>query len=152
MKTGITLSCIAIMFLSLSGCDDSPTGSGGGGDNTPANELVGTWTGDEAGGSSGWTFTFTADGIAISSPGGGEWYNGTYSTDADADPKQLDIVITECFMPEYEDETALAIYEIGASPPAVGETLAIAVNEPGVLSRPSGFSGSGTRVYQLVMQ
>ncbi len=139
MRYLIASVCVVILFTA---CEESTTGPSV----ITDERLVGTWIGEEVGGSSGWTGTFTETALTNESPSGNENYTATY-TIYDTDPRRMDCLITDCNYPEYIGKTAHAIYKI------VGDTLVMAGNEPGNASIPSAFTSSGnTRLYKLVKQ
>ena len=138
---------LLITVLAFWGCDNS-TGSGN------ITELEGIWNGTDNYSDSimriynfsGSDFNYTEDGHTNDEDG--EWYVGTFSINTQTNPKQIDAVIIDCFPngSEYLGETALGIYKIE------GNTLTLASHEPGVPTRPSSFSGGGTRVWVLIKQ
>ncbi len=139
MRYLIASICVVILFTA---CDESTTGPSV----ITDERLVGIWNGEEVGGSSGWSGTFTETAITYESPEGNENYSGTY-TIFDTDPRRMDLLITVCDYPQYIGKTAHSIYKI------VGDTLVMAANEPGNASIPSTFTSSGnTRLYKLIKQ
>jgi len=79
--------------------------------------------------------------------GGVEWYKGSFVINVDTLPKQFDIFVEEAFTPPLVGETALAIYEL------LGDSVHVAINAPGNLSRPVDFTlGSEARIFMLGLQ
>ena len=118
---------LASCFLLIS-CIDQPTQQ-----SASSGNLVGSWTGYETGHTDQWTFIFTqaeARSICINS----EVYRATYKTNTQTDPKQIDIIITQCSDPSYVGKVTYGIYKIE------GNTLFLNANEPGDLNRPATFS------------
>ena len=111
-------------------------------------ELEGTWIGYEMGGPPGdVTIVLINDSAHYIGQGGVEWYKGSFVINVDTLPKQFDIFVEEAFTPPLVGETALAIYEL------LGDSVHVAINAPGNLSRPVDFTlGSGTRIFMLGLQ
>lgn len=143
---------LAVSFGCLPGCgddDSNGTADSGPGDaaddaGSPAEELVGTWTGHEVGQSSPeWSFTFSAT-TAVVTMSGVEAYQGTYTIGATTTPRRVTIAITSSAYPAYIGKTANGIYKIE------GTTLTFAGNEPGSSAVPTSFTPDGTtRVFTL---
>ena len=110
-----------------------------------ANGLEGVWVGHEVDGSPyDWTFTIAGNQMRIESTY--EWYEGTYTTNASASPKQLDFLISDGSESQYVGQTSLGIYKIE------GNTLTWAGNGPGVTTRPSDFTPGEARVFVVTKQ
>lgn len=109
-------------------------------------DLSGVWVGHEVDEESDvWTFTFTGNQMRIESTD--EWYEGTYTTNASASPKQLDFLISDGSDSQFVGQTSLGIYKIE------GNTLTWAGNGPGVTTRPSDFTpGEEVRVFIVTKQ
>ncbi len=107
-------------------------------------EVNGIWTGDELNGQAGnWGFLFSCNGLDIISPQDGEWYRGTFTLNRLADPYQIDYYIIGSNNPGDIGKISKCIYTIE------GDTLTIAVGEPGTSERPTDFIPNGTRVFVL---
>ena len=74
--------------------------------------------------------------------GENEWYKGTFSINTQTDPKQLDHLLTDCFINEGIGLTVLAIYKIE------NNSMTFAGNEPGETSRPDSFVGGRIMVLE----
>jgi uncharacterized protein (TIGR03067 family) len=144
LRRNVFLVVILALVTACIGCGNGNggNGDGGGGDES----LVGTWSGTEVGGSTAWTFVFTATTMEAQTAGM-EVYQGTYTANPDVDPKEITAKITSSSFPEYIGETTYAIYKIE------GNLLIFAGNEPGDPSRPTSFTPGGvTRVFELTKQ
>ena len=124
---------LMILALLIVGCED-------GDDNNNVTELEGSWIGYEEGNSSS-TWTFDISGSEMDIDGPDEWYEGTFSINTQTYPKQLDYILTDCFVSEGIGLTSLVIYKIEEN------TMTFAGNEPGSTSRPTSFTGG--RVFIL---
>ena len=105
-------------------------------------EILGNWFGDEVNGQSdSWGFIFSCNGVDTIGPQ--EWYRGPFFLNKSTDPFQIDCLINTSYYPELNGKTCLGIYKIENG------TLTIAINGPGVTTRPSDFVPNGTRVFEL---
>ena len=110
---------------------------------TYAVELTGTWTGTEDTGEP-YTFVFSETDWSMTHDGDGDWQQGTYTTNDNASPKQLDLYITGSSDNQSIAEIALFIYKIE------GNTLTLTGSEPGDSYRPSEFSeGGASRTFMV---
>lgn len=112
-------------------------GGGGGGDGQEqGGELEGTW---EMFGVDGypeeWTFVFSGD--LYSATGPSESFSGTFTSNTNASPKEIDLLCSEISESSLEGQTAIGIYQI------TGNTLTLAINKPGLATRPSSFAAGG---------
>jgi len=117
-------------------------GSGGVG----STELEGTWIGQE---DTGEPFTFYIKGNKWASNNSdfSEWYNGTFTSNPNADPKEIDLLVEDCPFAGYIGETALGIYKIE------GDVLTFTISEPGRAYRPISFGeGGNPRTYTAKLQ
>ena len=96
-------------------------------------DLEGTWIGNETNSNNVWTCIITGNEMDLSSEN--EWYKGTFSINTQTDPKQLDYLLTDCFISEGISLTVLAIYKIE------NNSMTFAGNEPGATTRPDSFVG-----------
>ena len=96
-------------------------------------DLEGTWIGNETNSNNVWTCSITGNEMDLSSEN--EWYKGTFSINTQTDPKQLDYLLTDCFISEGIGLTVLAIYKIE------NNSMTFAGNEPGATTRPDSFVG-----------
>ena len=141
---------ILITVLAFWGCEKDSTDPGDGGNgNDFVTELEGTWIGNDltwvfSGSAYSATWTFDISGSEMDIVGPSEWYVGTFSINTQTNPKQLDLVITDCVAPEYIGTTALAIYNI------YDNVLTFVGNEPGSTNRPANFTEG--RVFILTKQ
>jgi uncharacterized protein (TIGR03067 family) len=119
------------MFI---GCDNgSPTGTG-----VISTELEGTWAGHAAWSTTAYSITFTQNSFSMKSGSGAgmtEVYAGTFSTNPNVNPKQMDAYITQsAISAQYVGKTSLCIYKIS------NDSLFYAGNEPGNIQRPASFA------------
>jgi len=70
---------------------------------------------------------------------------GTFTINTQTNPKQFDIVITDCVSSDFIGTTALGIYMIE------NNILTFSGNEPGATIRPTNFTEGG-RVFILTKQ
>lgn len=106
-------------------------------------ELEGTWKDLHQ----GWSFVFSGNQVTVKSPNPQMWIEGTFNSDAAADPKEFDIAIEKSGIPAYQGLTSLGIYKIE------GILLTLALGEPGKKSRPESFSTStGAMVFSLTRE
>jgi len=111
-----------------------------------AQELEGTWIGQEDTGEP-WTFIFTGDTMSAHDSDSSEWYNASFTNNTGNDPKELDMLIEECFVPSYIGDTSMAIYKIE------GDVLTLTASEPGINYRPVSFGeGGNPRTYTVTLQ
>jgi uncharacterized protein (TIGR03067 family) len=111
-----------------------------------AQELEGTWIGQEDTGEP-FTFIFTGNDWSSNNSDSSEWYNGTASSNPNTDPKELDLLVEDCFSAGYIGNTSLAIYKIEAG------VLTLTISEPGLTYRPVSFGESGNpRTYTGSLQ
>ena len=103
-------------------------------------DLEGTWIGNETNSNNVWTCIITGNEMDFSSEN--EWYKGTFSINTQIDPKQLDYLLTDCFINEGIGLTVLAIYKIE------NNSMTFAGNEPGSTSRPDSFVGGRIMVLE----
>ena len=103
-------------------------------------ELEGSWTNQHQ----GWTFVLEGDKISIKSPNPQLWVEGTFTSDPEADPKEIDVSIEKSGMPQYVGLTSLGLYKIE------NDVLTFALGEPGKQQRPDEFSSdSGAMIIVL---
>ena len=143
----------------LSGCDNECNSTavedcegvcGGNADCSTATDLEGTWIGNEPAGyyQGAWVFTISGNAISVAPANPeewSEWYVGTFTINTQTNPKQFDIVITDCVSSDYIGTTALGIYMIE------NNILTFSGNEPGATIRPTNFTEGG-RVFILTKQ
>jgi uncharacterized protein (TIGR03067 family) len=98
-------------------------------------ELDGTWVGT-ADGYGEWTFKISGGKVEVKSSDG-DFYAGTVKLNQKTNPKQTDIKINKCSIPEYEGETSLGIYKLE------GNKLTLVASEPGSMSRPYYLESGG---------
>ncbi len=101
-----------------------------------AQELEGTWIGQEDTGEP-FTFAFTGNNWSANDSDSSEWYNGTFTNNPNNDPKELDLLVEDCFSAGYIGDTALFIYKIE------GNVLTLTGSEPGDTYRPVSLGESG---------
>jgi uncharacterized protein (TIGR03067 family) len=78
---------------------------------------------------SGRNFTFTIEGDDKK-----EVFKGTFKLNAEAKPKEIDMMVTESPKEDFRNQTSLAIYELE------GDTFKWCANAPGKKDRPPSFS------------
>ena len=136
-----TLFAFFLVILLFENCKD-PTSP------TPTEtELEGTWVGTEVnGGSAEWTFIFTEK-TAQCSCSTTEWYKGNFNLNTSTVPKEMNLTITQCSVPQFIGLVTLAIYKISK------DTLTFAGNSPGNQERPASFNPvDDTRVFVAIKQ
>ncbi|MCE1190475.1 MAG: hypothetical protein LWX56_15205 [Ignavibacteria bacterium] len=121
--------------LTLAGCSvttDTPT------DNTPT-QFEGLWTGTELGTqTTAWSMGSWGNLIEYYNANRSIWYKGTVSMQI-KDVSTIDFAVVECYLPSsYSNKTSLGIYAI------TGDTLRLALAQPGILTRPVEFIPSQT--------
>jgi len=98
-------------------------------------ELEGAWIGSPVSPvdspQESWIFIVSKNRAIAALPTG--WLRGTFQLDTVASPKQIDIIIQQCYPQDYVGKTVLAIYKLD------GNTLTLAGFEPGVTTRPTSF-------------
>ncbi len=124
---------LLLIALLIVGCEE-PTGTDDGNGNNNVTELEGNWIGHDEGNPSG-TWTFDISGSEMDMDGPGEWYKGIFSINTQPNPKQLDYILTDCFISDGIGLTSLAIYKIEDN------TMTFVGNEPGSTTRPTSFTG-----------
>ena len=143
-KFGILLTTFFLFLLMVPLFErcDAPSSS-----SPTETELEGTWIGDEVnGGPEEWTFIFAGK-TAQCSCSVTEWYKGNFAVDTNVVPKEMNLAITQCSVPQFVGLVTLAIYKIS------GDTLTFAGNAPGVQERPTSFDPVGdTRVFVAIKQ
>jgi uncharacterized protein (TIGR03067 family) len=104
----------------------------------PETALQGTWLGQETGGPAGQCrLTVTGDTMKFQGARPEEWYEAKLTLIQNTTPKRAAVLITDCAVPQYKNQTANAIYKIE------GKTLTIAANEPGDAAVPTAFERGG---------
>lgn len=99
--------------------------------------IQGTWTGHDVSDSSGKvSMTITGSALKFQAVGAEEWYAGKLTLRPNTTPKQAEVFIENCSVPNYVKQTAKAIYKLE------GNTLTIAATEPGAEAGPSSFEPS----------
>ena len=139
-KILLILLCLPLLFTTCKKEDDTPTTSGNNNTGNNVTELEGTWIGNETNSNNVWTCIITGNEMDLSSEN--EWYKGTFSINTQADPKELDYLLTDCFINEGVGLTVLAIYKIE------NNSMTFAGNEPGETSRPDSFVGGRIMVLE----
>jgi uncharacterized protein (TIGR03067 family) len=99
-------------------------------------ELEGTWVGTDAGGYDEWTFVISSGKVEVKGPESA-FYSGTITLNDKTNPKQAELKVERCSLPEYVGETTLSIYKLE------GNKLTLAASEPGSISRPAYFDSTG---------
>lgn len=105
-----------------------------------ASGLEGKWLGEEGTSSEGWIFEFSGSKLHINTPDKDTWYEGTFTLNETAEPKELDLTLTSVSPKKYLGKTSLAIYGID------GKTMKVALFEPGSGNRPKEFKPTGGAV------
>ena len=93
--------------------------------------------------------TISGDSLKFEGARQQEWYAAKPSLNPSTDPKQADVLIEDCAVPNYIKKTAKAIYKLE------GKTLTIAAHEPGDEAVPTTFelsAGSRMRVFVFTRQ
>ncbi len=140
--SGLLLACIAVLTMN---CDNgSPT--------SPAvvnTGLEGTWKGKALGDTTTYFITFSENNFTFKSSAFSlltNAYTGTFSTDTNADPKQMDAHIAQCpINSQFIGKTSLCIYKISH------DTLTYAGNEPGDMQRPNSFVYDATGITEVII-
>jgi uncharacterized protein (TIGR03067 family) len=131
-----TLLAVSIIF---SACEEEVPMPANNNNANNVTELEGTWLGDEvyAPGNilNQWVVIVSGNEMEYSGTSDStEWYAGTYSINNQVNPKQYDLLITDCTNSSYIGTTAKGIYKIE------NDTTFTSSNcEPGSLDRPSSF-------------
>ena len=110
-------------------------------------ELEGSWTGEASWhGNTSPIYTFTCNGSNFTyTCDTGIEGSGTFAIDTAANPKTIDLYITEHTTPAFSGKTCLGVYEV------IGTTLTIAMAEPpGTTPRPISLTDG--MIYTLVKQ
>ncbi len=145
-KTLFILTLTFVLFVFLSCSDDNNTGTGPEGNVT---ELEGTWIGSDSfyPASILVTFIFSGNNWDFTTSEQSEWFKGAFTLNTSTNPKQVDAKINESSETESIGKTSLGIYKIEDN------TVTFAVNEPGIITRPSSFTSSAEiRVWVLIKQ
>jgi len=109
-------------------------------------ELEGVWFGSEVDGRPGnWIFIISQNRVNVAGPDD-ESYEGTFSLNRQANPKQMDFVIEQSSNKDYIGKTSLGIYKLEA------DKLTLAANEPGATIRPVLFERKNARLWVLNKQ
>ena len=124
---------LLLVGLLIVGCEDTTAPAGNNSTTYATSDLEGTWIGNEVNSNNVWTCIITGNEMDLSSEN--EWYKGTFSINTQTDPKQLDYLLTDCFISEGIGLTVLAIYKIE------NNSMTFAGNEPGATTRPDSFVG-----------
>jgi uncharacterized protein (TIGR03067 family) len=128
MKTQALLTSLALALI-VAGCSkphksDAPT-------------LQGVWI--NADGSPYPNLVLEGTNFKFQDRNSNQWYQATFSVREDAAPKQLEGVVTGCFLPQYVGKTFHAIYKID------GDNLTLVASEPGSSAAPTGFDLHGNK-------
>jgi uncharacterized protein (TIGR03067 family) len=111
----------------------------GGGSQSNAPELEGTWIGQEIDGPKGdCRMTVSGNRMKFQGARTNEWYSAVLTLNQTTSPKQVVIHIEECGFPQYLNKNTRAIYKLEKN------TLTIGANEPGVDVTPTEFQRSAT--------
>lgn len=109
-------------------------------------EVEGTWIGSPIENPQGNCILIFSKNRAVAGLPGG-WFRGIFQLNTTTSPKQMDIMIQQCYPPEYAGKTSLAIYQLN------GNILTLAGPEPGVPTRPTSFQQQqGTSILVLTKQ
>jgi uncharacterized protein (TIGR03067 family) len=143
MRKNITLAFVAVVGIWLaSGCASTPR--------RDLSKLQGTWVGEELGGGKGeCRITISGDSMRFQGARPQEWYVGKLTLIPNTNPRQATVLIAECGIQKYVNQTAKVIYKIK------GKTLTIAGNEPGNEVVPTAFernAASQTRAFVVTRQ
>ena len=139
----LTLPVCSVAVLALaSGCASTPR--------RDLSKLQGIWVGEELGGGKGeCRVTISGDSMRFQGARPQEWYVGKLTLIPNTNPRQATVLIAECGIQKYVNQTAKAIYKIK------GKTLTIAGNEPGNEVVPTAFErsvASQTRAFVVTRQ
>jgi len=95
-------------------------------------ELEGTWIGSPVDSpEANCLLVFSKNRAIVGLPGG--WLRGTFQLNTAASPKQIDMIIEQCYPKDYVGKTDRGIYKLD------GNTLTMAGPEPGTATRPTSF-------------
>ena len=105
--------------------------------------LQGTWSGQEVRANAQGSPSLVLEGTKFEFHGANpnEWYKATFSLREDTNPKQIDIVVTDCVFTKYVGKTAHGIYKIEDG------KFTFAANEPGNPAVPTSFDAKSAREF-----
>jgi uncharacterized protein (TIGR03067 family) len=150
---------VALGLLFSTGCASSPKATETKAAETKVTEpapskddlsrMQGSWVGHEVGGNSGGEYRLTVNGsqLKFRAAGPDEWYTGKLTLHPNTTPKQAEVLIEDCCVPQYIKETAKAAYKVE------GNTLTISAGEPGSETTPTDLEpGNAVRVFTFTRQ
>lgn len=144
VKTSLTLAAVfALVLLFCGGCASTAHPP-----KSDLSTLQGTWIGHEVDGPPGeCRMTISGDSLRAQAGGQDEWYTAKLILNPSTSPKQADLLIEDCPVPQYIQRRAKMIYKIE------GKTLTFAGHEPGDETVPTGFERDGrSRVFVFSRQ
>jgi uncharacterized protein (TIGR03067 family) len=109
-----------------------------------ATALEGKWVGKEH--FKGWVLQFSDNHVTAKSPNPQVWYEGTFALIPDTDPNQIDISMEKSGIPAWIGKTTMSIFKLD------GDTLTLAMGEPGSGKRATSFSVSSGVVLILIKE